>query len=300
MAKESSLSEHLDAVRLALEAPPAPPELLFHYTDAAGLLGIIQDSEIWATHVGFLNDTTELEAGERVVDEVADELQGEGHSDPLGRFFARFASHHIDLSLSKVAPVYVTSFSENGDLLSQWRAYGGGGSGFAIGLQQAHVMGTSNSNEQVAVTLLRCQYDRAAFRETVKQTLRTLAEECVRFGTSDSTPPNEIDRQVVQSMLIAVAKLVPQFKHSGFEEEAEWRMVVWPPPKARLEPVAFRNQRGRLVPYIRVKLGSGFVGKVIVGPSQIDQEKIKATKMLLQKHGYTEDLVVPSDVPFRG
>ncbi len=32
---------------------------LFHYTTAAGLIGIVENDVIWATHASFLNDTQE-------------------------------------------------------------------------------------------------------------------------------------------------------------------------------------------------------------------------------------------------
>jgi hypothetical protein len=42
--------------------------LLFHYTDAAGLLGILETHQLWATHIGYLNDAEErtLFFGERL------------------------------------------------------------------------------------------------------------------------------------------------------------------------------------------------------------------------------------------
>ena len=36
-----------------------PPDTLYHYTNLEGLMGIIQDKAIWATHTQYLNDTKE-------------------------------------------------------------------------------------------------------------------------------------------------------------------------------------------------------------------------------------------------
>ena len=38
----------------------APPEILYHYTDQAGLLGILATGELWATKVQYMNDATEF------------------------------------------------------------------------------------------------------------------------------------------------------------------------------------------------------------------------------------------------
>jgi hypothetical protein len=55
-----------------------PPELVYHYTDAAGLLGIISSGTLWATDIEFLNDAQELTyARATVLDELrarADEI----------------------------------------------------------------------------------------------------------------------------------------------------------------------------------------------------------------------------------
>ena len=52
-----------------LEKKPGPtePELLYHYTTQKGLLGILKDKCIWATHIRYLNDTSEGNIVPRVV-----------------------------------------------------------------------------------------------------------------------------------------------------------------------------------------------------------------------------------------
>jgi len=37
-----------------------PPSVLYHYTTQQGLLGIINNKEIWATHTQYLNDVREF------------------------------------------------------------------------------------------------------------------------------------------------------------------------------------------------------------------------------------------------
>lgn len=38
----------------------APPEILYHYTSLAGLRGIVERQELWATTVYYLNDELEF------------------------------------------------------------------------------------------------------------------------------------------------------------------------------------------------------------------------------------------------
>ena len=39
-------------------------ELIYHYTDLNGLLGILESKELWATDVRYLNDASEATFGE--------------------------------------------------------------------------------------------------------------------------------------------------------------------------------------------------------------------------------------------
>src|SRR5712671_6860096 len=47
-----------------------PPRLLYHYTSADGLLGMLEGRQLWATNVRFMNDTSELGYGIGLVREV--------------------------------------------------------------------------------------------------------------------------------------------------------------------------------------------------------------------------------------
>src|SRR5882724_7991667 len=47
--------------------------LLFHYTTADGLKGIIEKNELWATSAYFLNDSAEITYGCGLLKEVLDE-----------------------------------------------------------------------------------------------------------------------------------------------------------------------------------------------------------------------------------
>src|SRR5207245_2334277 len=46
----------------------APPDILYHYTNQSGLLGIIENSKIWATKIRYMNDATEFELAFETVD----------------------------------------------------------------------------------------------------------------------------------------------------------------------------------------------------------------------------------------
>src|SRR5262245_49436662 len=50
-----------------------PGEPLFHYTDLAGLHGIVKNRDLWLTHSRYSNDDEELVHGERAAREVIEQ-----------------------------------------------------------------------------------------------------------------------------------------------------------------------------------------------------------------------------------
>src|SRR5690606_36357166 len=116
------------------DVPTGP---LFHYTTAQGLAGILKEKAIWATHYRYLNDRVELELAEMLITEEARRLANEYEPESEESLFLQdFADAHERDSLTNVADVYLASFSERGDLLSQWRGYGDDGRGYSVGIER--------------------------------------------------------------------------------------------------------------------------------------------------------------------
>jgi hypothetical protein len=60
--------------RPSLASKRAAPDRIYHYTDAAGLLAIIQTKTIWATDLAFLNDSREFVHTVGLVSRLVEEL----------------------------------------------------------------------------------------------------------------------------------------------------------------------------------------------------------------------------------
>src|SRR6266566_8124161 len=105
------------------------PALLYHYTGARGLQGIVTSNKLWATNVEFLNDESEMRYSRRVLTEVYTELVNET-PEGLAKNTLRALGAMDDPWLS--AQIFACCFCEHPDLLSMWRAYGSSG-GYSIG-----------------------------------------------------------------------------------------------------------------------------------------------------------------------
>jgi hypothetical protein len=116
----------------------APPPILWHYTTGDGLIGILTTKTIFATQVSCMNDQSEFRyANERyrkaLAEHPRDALSADGQ-------WALETLIDIETAAAGDAAAYrdrwfVTSFSASPDDLSQWRAYGGGENGYAIGFR---------------------------------------------------------------------------------------------------------------------------------------------------------------------
>jgi hypothetical protein len=106
-----------------------PP--IFHYTDAGGFKGIIENDNIWLTERTHLNDPTELAYGLKYALDRCD--QHVDVNDRLARVFFGSFQDGLARTLNAVG-AYVTSFSLGGNVLSQWRRYADDGRGFCLEL----------------------------------------------------------------------------------------------------------------------------------------------------------------------
>ena len=113
-----------------------PPPMLFHYTDDAGVKGILEYGNIRLTSVVNLNDPAELRHGfSHAIDALGKRAaSGPPESQLFAKQFQRFL---IDGGIDQAAHFFVACFSATGDDLGQWRAYADNGRGFALGFDTA-------------------------------------------------------------------------------------------------------------------------------------------------------------------
>jgi hypothetical protein len=98
-----------------------PPEVLYHYTDVAGLIGILSSSSLWATNLRFMNDAEELAHSWKLMLDVLREAKNRAKS-PAQVELIEEIERAARSTWTGYPDLYATSFTENGDLLSQWRA----------------------------------------------------------------------------------------------------------------------------------------------------------------------------------
>ena len=270
------------------------PDVVYHYTSPAGLMGILGDAVIQATDVQYLNDAQEFEYTLELARQSLASLRSRGATSDDARLLDQC---NLALGVAPNIRIYAASFSKEGNLLSQWRAYCPPTGGFSIGI-------TSTVLESAARTvLLPCVYDRARQDWLFGEIVGSLLNDWRARPAAEAEPETAIRLTGYgATFLTAVLLLAAVFKDPSFKEEEEWRLTTrstHPEPK----PLLFREGRSGLVPYehftLRPKDGPLRIDRVIVGPNPHPTLATRAVLSYMEKKGVVHDGVVASGIPYR-
>ncbi|MFS8050676.1 DUF2971 domain-containing protein [Rhizobium sp. BR 314] len=269
------------------------PTQLTHYTDLAGLQGIIENNELWLSHAAFLNDPQELEHGieqaKKVLSNLLDDDAVESTTKGRRKLIKDIAA---DMEDFERPAAYIACFCQRSDILSQWRGYASR-QGVSITFKTT---GLKSCFSELDAELVQVAY---GINEAKRHLKSTIAEEFPDIVDDfDYLLGTEGDGEIRRKFKDLLARLVPRFKHYGFREEQEWRLVVRNPPSDRIK---FRPRGQLMLPY--VELGSKKkklpITAVRVGPGVNDGAVEKSIKFFLETHGYKAHLVKSSATPYR-
>jgi hypothetical protein len=302
------------------------PAILYHYTAADGLLGMLQSHQIWATNVRFMNDRSELDYGINLVYRVFEEDEFVGKLPLKDKPAFTKIKKNIRVMLDdaeKKTTHFAICFCEKENLLSQWRGYGESGSGFALGFQ------TERLNEFVAeprpnlkpeqmlpVILRRVIYDEYAQKDFVRSCIRAIVKS-IQFDRSVKTAAQTEWLQTAPGIVVnrLLYECLVCFKHPGFYEEEEWRLIqqgrVGDQDVTRVD---FRTRSGRIVSYTPLAFRSAAdaqprhgrdpnilpIVAITYGPTLDPGGSERALRGFLASRGYDADRIVvrPSGIPF--
>lgn len=273
------------------KTPPGQP--LYHYTTQDGLLGIVQNRDIWATHHQCLNDRQEyLHAKELVREEIQRRLTT---AKPGSESFLKVMLSALEPPGHEDVNLYVASFSEQWDSLSQWRAYGAATSGFALGFQCDHLVLPDG------FMFVRCIYDPDQQQKVVEAIVSEVLERSRKATLLDTTSAHL--RFILHTLALTL-------KHPKFKEEEEWRIISpvlmdFAPAFPLIEEtkLAFRHGKSVLTPYRSIPLKddkNNFpLNEVVVGPNPSPQQAHRSVQSLLNSESLNAVAVRDSDIPYR-
>ncbi|MBM6588946.1 DUF2971 domain-containing protein [Brevibacterium sp. RIT 803] len=196
--------------------------LVWHYTDAGGLLGIIQGKQLWATHFQFMNDT----------------LEGALMADPLDKFIADddvlnsyeremvkiMNQQYEGISRLKITRVpdgnhFLLCGSEKGDELTLWRNYAQGSVSFAIGLDPKCPLGVIPPRNSLTSSGRVQPWNKVDYREQDSELPDEYAAR-IRSAAQNTDKGDQIG-----DLSAALQYMYSQVKSSAFKDERETRVV---------------------------------------------------------------------------
>jgi hypothetical protein len=279
---------------------------LYHYTDARGLIGIVESRTLWATDFRYLNDGKELlYPYEPLLQEL------ESYEFPL---LAAVKSRLDQICMGRGADptggVFVACLSATRDEPGQWSRLGGAGGGYALRMDV----------EALTATAL---YPATSEHGRLRMRMRNGPRE-VNYG--DAVRDSQIERMagllagapapssdiIPPELAAALLDELALIKHDAFGVEQEWRLVVHAVEKTvlrqqtpgetvtataevRLRP----TDSGVLAPYVAIAFDPHALVEVLVGPTAMPELQQASVEKLLGYSGFGNTRVTASQIPYR-
>ena len=292
------------------------PETIYHYTSLQGLKSIIETQKIYCTNINFLNDKKEYKYGVDLIRNIIKRLKDED----LNIQILEMIEKNIDLIFNSER--YVTCFSMDGDLLSQWRAYAKYGKGVAIGFDFKLLKTTT---AQIS-SIKRIEYDVNNQNKKIKEFIQIIIQFFEKKNEMIYWEDSTYEESVATIVIKYLEDIIASYKHPSFGEEQEYRFqyVIDGNAQKGDEEILFRASDTLIIPYIELqpqyntfvedKTNGKYddhsvnsihiirqfpIKKLIIGPS-LDFESVKlGIKELLRKKDYKDVDIEKSKIPYR-
>ena len=219
---------------MGLDLTVQPPNVLYHYTSMQALLAIVASGRIRASHIRYLNDSSEVMWMWQAVVQQLERKKMSADTPEQAKLFAQLLD---EVENRRHRGEFVASFSECGDDLSQWRAYCSTGPSFSIGFDAAALrtqwVSNPNGGEPFFVggSLKKVQYLENEDTAKLEADLDAILELSPSITHGFHGPVSRED--VVVAWLSVIA---PNFKHAAFRAENEWRFGADEAPQTDARP----------------------------------------------------------------
>ncbi len=192
--------------------------IIYHYCSPFAFQQIIEKKCLWLSATNNLNDFTEGAWAIHAFDNVLRRIVNDKNNDWLNHINSLYRNNNV-------TPKYVTCFSKDGDILSQWRAYAQNGEGVSIGFDEDELVlagrGDSSAEEKFRYpTLIDVKYmDIPQLESEISDILHA------GFDISEARKDQQMGFEYNMKTLFHLGDLFSGVKNPAFLEEREKRMV---------------------------------------------------------------------------
>ena len=280
--------------------------VLYHYTSFGTLNEILRHNSLRASDLRYLNDKNEFKIWFNAFDNVMMAMKQK--DDYL--FFASFLdSIKKEIDTYRDYYSYVTCFSHERDLLSQWEMYGDKCKGIAIGFDKNELINMMfeynkvviNGKEPIFPGLLQGDVE-YSFENVCKDTMRmtkNLVKAYLKSGENVEGFIGQESKYHFKERCMRIFMRLQDAKDASFYAEREFRLY-WN-QKEKHKTVDTFARSSRLVPFVSLACDEKLpIKEILLGPALDDPEtRIMEIKDVLKLYGYPIVNVEKSKIPYR-
>jgi len=328
MTSVQNILDELDCKLTKLHLETCSENLpLYHYTNAAGLMGILTSGKIWLTDCCYLNDPGEIIFGRNYIFEILKQYEKE-----FSWITEMEKQIKEDIFHKHMSNVYVCSFCAMYDYLPAWRYYGDDGFGFAIEFSTDFF----KPNEKIDLTknhatITDILYDDIRINEANYTSFLARSMEEIRQAITKISDVRKMDDHIISRIKIILTShlmaLFPSIKHCNYKTEKEWRLFMYelfnngerisPPRDDDFEKDTFKREVKKTisksiyplitacsqkidVPYIKMKIKPTDISRIYVGPAYASSKKIisELTELLQSLKDFNHVGIKPSNIKY--
>lgn len=266
--------------------------VVYHYTNMRGACGIIESGRMRATHIAYMNDSLEYilasQATRSEVERVLKEGKFAGVEELASAMIANLEAAN---EIERQPPIFIASFSEALDDLSQWRGYGDGEGGIALGFAAKGLLQVSTATPRNTL-FLPCIYDTRFQAELISAVvIESIPVYKIAIARDLPTDKEDYVRQFVELLFYwELSSIAALFKSSTFAAEREWRLIHWATQKDIVIAPRGRTLTGYVELPFNSSEGPNFpLVRAFIGPGSYTQHAKFALKTLLVNKGFILD-----------
>ncbi|GLR71298.1 DUF2971 domain-containing protein [Agaribacter marinus] len=323
---------------------------LYHYTNLDALTSIIQNNELWFTHINYMNDSQELYEGlDKIVDRWLYKRRLKRHikstqlnipPEDLRKEFEAMWDNRLHREIYRESEafleeiekfrtncnIFVMSFSESSDLLSQWRGYSNLSQGYCIEFDEGRLneqlnrqQKMFNADESMQFSLQQCMYSDETSNKLIEEhsdklmskepydLLEINEDDFERYYAKYDIQSNLVEDkhyaviyEKVHNLLSNILITAANIKNNSFREEKEKRAAIYLSNECASR-VSYRNKNGVLIPFFKLPITENVIESITLGPGpNAELAAASLAQYLTQKF---ENADVPkvhiSETPFR-
>jgi hypothetical protein len=267
--------------------------IVYHYCSVETMFKILLNSEVWLFNNRKMNDYSEGRWIETVINQVMvdENLKNDSRFEKLWQQY--FMNNY---------PIYISCYSEDGDSLSQWRAYSSDATGVAIGFEM-DLTGISNQvplpnaapDGKLSTGWVKVEYNHEIQTKMVSGILN-------EWLTVDQ---NKDDGNQLIFFSSALKKLSMFYKNPGFIEEKEWRLINTPVILEKdqelmlfgnISEINYMATESTIKSYFKYKFDHKLIKEIIIG-SKCKLDPFDFGNFLLSNN-YKNISIIPSRITY--